>query len=111
MKSADFRKLALSLPEAVESSHMGHPDFRVNKKIFASLFTKDDVERGMVKLTPEQQRDFVKSDPRAFEPIAGGWGRGGATQVNLKAAKTTSLRKALLAAWLNVAPQRLTEGD
>lgn len=109
MTTAAFRKLALNLPEAVESAHMGHPDFRVNKKIFATLFTRDEVEWGMVKLTPQQQREFVKSDPKAFAPIPGGWGRGGATQVNLKAAKVGPLKKALLAAWLNVAPKRLTD--
>lgn len=109
MKPADFRKLALSLPEAVESSHMGHPDFRVNKKIFASLFTRDEVEYGMVKLTPEQQKQFVKDQPKMFAPIPGGWGRGGATQVNLNAAKAGPVRRGLLAAWLNIAPKRLIE--
>lgn len=107
MKPADFRKLALSLPEAVESAHMGHPDFRVNKRIFASVFTRDNVEFGMVKLKPEQQREFVKADPQVFEPVAGGWGRGGATQVNLKTAKKRSLRLALFTAWFNIAPKRL----
>jgi hypothetical protein len=33
----DFRRIALSMPEAIESSHMGHPDFRVAGKIFATL--------------------------------------------------------------------------
>jgi predicted DNA-binding protein (MmcQ/YjbR family) len=36
MTEDDFRKLALSLPEAEESSHMNHPDFRVGGKIFAT---------------------------------------------------------------------------
>ena len=34
---ADFRRTALRLPEATEGAHMGHPDFRVRNKIFASL--------------------------------------------------------------------------
>ena len=29
----DFRRLALALPEAEESQHMGHPDFRVRGKV------------------------------------------------------------------------------
>ena len=33
----EFRKLALSFPEAIESAHMHHPDFRVGGKIFATL--------------------------------------------------------------------------
>jgi hypothetical protein len=32
-----FRRLALALPEASESSHMGNPDFRLNDRIFATL--------------------------------------------------------------------------
>lgn len=109
MKPADFRKLALSLPEAEASAHMGHPDFRVNKKIFATLFTREDVEYGMVKLTPEQQKQFVQDEPKMFAPIPGGWGRSGATQVNLKAAKVGPVRKALHAAWLNIAPKRIKD--
>jgi hypothetical protein len=37
MKAADFRRIALALPEAVEGSHFGNPDFRVGGKIFATL--------------------------------------------------------------------------
>ncbi len=38
MTADEFRFLALELPEAVESSHMCHPDFRVRGKIFATLW-------------------------------------------------------------------------
>jgi len=48
----DFRALALALPDATESSHRGHPDFRVRNKIFATLWPEQN--RGMVKLHPEQ---------------------------------------------------------
>lgn len=37
MTPDEFRRLALSMPQAVESAHMDHPDFRVGKKIFATL--------------------------------------------------------------------------
>jgi hypothetical protein len=37
MTTKDFRHLALSFPEAVESAHMNHPDFRVRGKIFTTL--------------------------------------------------------------------------
>ena len=49
-----FRRLALSLPEAIESAHMGHPDFRVGGRIFATLGSPDS-SHGMVKLKPDQQ--------------------------------------------------------
>ena len=68
----DFRRMALSLPEATEGAHMGHPDFRVRNKIFASLGVPD-AAWGMVKLTPEQQDMLMAAEPAAFKPAAGAW--------------------------------------
>ncbi len=98
--------MALSFPEAVESAHMDHPDFRVGGKVFATLGYFDK-GWGMVKLFPDQQAEFVKAEPKVFVPAKGYWGRRGATCVRLKGAKKTALRKALVAAWLNTAPKRL----
>ena len=106
MTADGFRRLALSFTEAVESAHMGHPDFRVGGKIFATLGYPDG-GWGMVKLTPEQQEAFVSAEPAVFTPVKGGWGRQGATNVRLRLAKVRSLRVALAAAWGNVAPRRL----
>ena len=108
MTSDDFRRLALSLPEAVESAHMDHPDFRVGGKIFATLGHPAE-GWGMVKLTPEQQHYFLKDEPKTFVPVKGAWGRRGATSVNLKAASKKTLQKAIRAAWRNTAPKRLAE--
>jgi len=105
MTADDFRSLALSLPEATEESHMNHPDFRVRGKIFATL--GPDEAWGMVKLTPEQQGLFVRTEPKVFQPIKGGWGRRGCTQVILEAATEPSVRQALVAAWRNTAPKTL----
>jgi hypothetical protein len=96
------------MPEASEVGHMGHPDFRVRGKVFATLCYPDE-DWGMVKLTPEQQEAFVSAEPAVFVPVKGGWGRRGATNVRLRPAKTRSLRMALAAAWLNVAPRQLVE--
>lgn len=101
-----FRRLALSLPEAVESAHMGHPDFRVGGKIFATLGSPD-ASHGMVKLKPEQQELFMRVEPDVFAPAKGGWGRAGSTLVVLKRAKVATLRDAMVAAWRGVAPKRL----
>jgi hypothetical protein len=109
MTVGGFRRLALSMPEAAEGSHMGHADFRVRGKIFATLGYPDG-GWGMVKLSPEQQEAFVSAEPGVFVPVKGGWGRGGATSVRLRGAKTRSLRVALAAAWRNVAPRQLTGG-
>ncbi len=106
MTAADFRKLALSLPETEERQHMDHPDFRVAGKIFATLGYPDKT-RGMVKLSPEDQHNFSKDYPDTFVSVKGTWGRRGATSVHLKAAKKEVLRKAIAAAWRNTAPKRL----
>jgi len=103
MTAEDFRNIALSLPEALEQEHMHHPDFRVRGKVFATLGYPDETH-GMVKLTPEQQHDYIRSEPDVFAPSKGAWGRGGSTIVKLKAAKKTTVRKALTAAWQNAAP-------
>lgn len=101
-----FRTLALAMPEAVEVGHMGHPDFRVGGKVFATL-GYPDAEWAMVKLTPDQQEGFVSAEPKVFAPVKGGWGAKGATNVRLKPARVGSVRVALAAAWRNVAPARL----
>ncbi|MBA2306291.1 MAG: MmcQ/YjbR family DNA-binding protein [Acidobacteria bacterium] len=101
MTSEDFRRLALDLDATVEASHMGHPDFRVNGRIFATLHADD--AWGTVKLTPEEQQEFIRSFPAVFVPAAGAWGRQGYTNVALKAATTPAVRGAMLLAWQNTA--------
>ena len=105
MTSDEFRELALSFPEVEERSHMGHPDFRVGGKIFATI--APDEERGMVKLTPEQQALLTRTEPSAFEPASGAWGRNGSTMVTFAKADETTVRQALSAAWKNTAPKKL----
>jgi hypothetical protein len=87
---------------------MNHPDFRVSGKIFATLGYPDPAW-GMVKLTPEQQHNFIKSDPDVFGPSKGAWGLRGSTLVKLKVAKKTVTRTALAAAWRNAAPKGLAK--
>jgi hypothetical protein len=94
----DFRRLALSFPRAEEGSHMGHADFRVGGKIFATLGAPGP-EWGAVGLLPEQQEDFISLAPEAFKPAAGAWGRGGSTLVKLEAVPEDLLEAALATAW------------
>src|SRR5207248_11235101 len=98
MKAADFRRIALSLQGAEESSHMGAPDFRVGGRIFATLASEAQ-GYGNLMLTPEQQAAFVQELPDMFVPIAGGWGRMGATHIRLAAANEEVLTGALSTAW------------
>jgi hypothetical protein len=98
MNTSDFRRIALSLPGAEESSHMGNPDFRVGGRIFATLAS---AKRGYgnLMLSPEQQAAFVEELPDVFSPIAGGWGRMGMTHIRLAAANEDVLAGALHTAW------------
>lgn len=86
---------------------MGHPDFRVGGKIFATLGSPTD-EWGMASLIPEQQEDFILLAPEAFKPAAGAWGRGGSTLVRLAAVSDHLLDAALAAAWRGKAPKPLS---
>lgn len=94
-----FRTIALSLEGAWEGAHMGHPDFRIDKRIFASLHPGN--ECGMVKLTPDQQAALIEDHPNAFRPEAGAWGRSGCTRVVLAAIDEDTLGEALTLAWRN----------
>lgn len=98
MNADDFRRIALSLEGAKESSHMGQPDFRVGGRIFATLASARQ-GYGNLMLTLEQQTAFVEELPEVFVPIAGGWGRMGMTHIRLAAADEDVLAGALRTAW------------
>ncbi|HYK50825.1 MAG TPA: MmcQ/YjbR family DNA-binding protein [Terriglobales bacterium] len=98
MNVSDFRRIALSLDGAEESSHMGAADFRVGGRIFATLASQKQ-GYGNLLLTAEQQADFVRELPEVFLPVAGGWGKMGATHVRLAVVDEDVLTGALRAAW------------
>jgi hypothetical protein len=100
----DFRGIALGLPEVIESAHMGHPDFRIRNKIFATLGVPDK-SWGALRLTPEQQEILMGAEPAAFRPAAGAWGRRGWTHVRLRDVDRTTLKSAIAMAWRNTAPK------
>ncbi len=107
MTAADFRRLALSFPEAVEQSHMNHPDFRVGGRIFATLSV--DEQYGVLLLSPEEQKHYLAAAPTGFSPVPGGWGRKGSTRVHLEEVTDAMLREAMTVAWKKRAPARLTK--
>ena len=96
-----FRRLALQLPEAVESSHMNHPDFRLNNRIFATL-SGQEKGCGVLKLTLEQQQAFLTDQPNIFSPVQGGWGRMGMTCIHLGEADESIMAGALKTAYTNI---------
>jgi hypothetical protein len=99
MKADDFRRMALALNGASEGAHMGHPDFRVGNRIFATLHSGDRF--GMVALTPEQQEQVLAEHPEMFAPEAGAWGRAGSTRVLLGSADEEPVGEAMTLAWQN----------
>jgi hypothetical protein len=101
MNAKQFRRLVLGLESVTEGAHMGHPDFRLDGRIFATLTA--DEKTGMVSLTPEQQERFMREHPATFTPAAGAWGRGGSTLVPLAAADPDVVGEAATVAWQNAA--------
>jgi hypothetical protein len=99
MRESDYRRMALRMDGAVEGAHMGHPDFRVNDRIFATLH--HDRTTGALMLTPDQQQDLMRAHPDAFTPASGAWGRGGATTVRLVSVPEEALGEAMTLAWQN----------
>lgn len=100
-----FQKIALSLPDATASSHFDVPDFRVGGKIFATAGRIDG--KSVLKLTLEQQQMLCEAEPGIFEPVAGGWGRHGWTNLDLAKADAAAAKSALWMAWRNTAPKKL----
>jgi hypothetical protein len=101
-ESDELRRLALSMPDAVEHAHMNHPDFRVGKRIFATLGYPDG-KSGMVKLNSEQQELLVSAKPEIFTPAKGAWGKHGSTLINLETIDEKTAASAIQMAWGNVA--------
>lgn len=99
MTEAGFRRIALKMAGAVEGSHMGHADFRVGGKIFATCGFRKGF--GVLLLAPEQQAGMLQDAPEMFIPVPGAWGEKGATQVVLAKITPALLEPALRLAWRN----------
>ena len=100
MTGDDFRRLALEMHDVTERAHMGHPDFRANGRIFATLDAKEEI--GNVKLSPDEQAEMMRGRTATIEPAAGAWGRQGWTKIRLAAADVPMVRGALLLAWQTI---------
>jgi hypothetical protein len=98
MNANDFRELALGFDNTEESAHMGAPDFRVGGRIFATL-AHEHLGFGNLMLSPELQQMLIAEAPEVFLPVAGGWGRRGATHIRLAEATPQQLLKGLQLAW------------
>lgn len=97
MTADDFRRIALSMPEATPGSHMGQEDFRVGGKIFATL--TEARAFGMVALLPEEQEMLCAAEPAMFQSVPGGWGLQGSTRALYEHADEATLTSAMTMAW------------
>ena len=97
MTAGEYRRMVLALDGVIQAEHMGHPDFRVGGKIFASL--QQGLRAGSVMLSPQDQADFIAAAPDAFMPESGAWGRAGWTRIQLAGADEEIVGEALTLAW------------
>ena len=95
------RKIILSMPEAEESQHHGHPDFRVNNKIFATLWP--DEKRAVVKIRDRTLWSHLS--PHALSTNA--WSKHGAMNVHLQHVDAATFRQLVEDSWYAVAPGKL----
>jgi hypothetical protein len=98
------RQIALVLPGTVEHDHFGRPSFRVNNRIFSTLWLPEN--RMMVKLPIIEQSVFNSFDPTIFYPVPNKWGLKGATLVELSKVRRDMLEDALSIAWRAVISKR-----
>jgi hypothetical protein len=98
------RAIALSMPEAEEKSHFGHPDFRVRNKIFATLWPGG--RTSVLKLGREVLMDLLAQDRATFS-IAPGGERGGWTAVDLTRVDPDQYRSLMIQSWRLTAPKSL----
>lgn len=94
---ATFRRLALLLPDVAEGAHHGHPDFRLEGRVFASLQPGETV--GMVILPPARQQQLLSGGTAGLRAASGAWGRAGCTLIELAAAPDDLLRALLTDGW------------
>jgi hypothetical protein len=67
MNASDFRRIALNLEGAEESSHMGSPDFRVGGRIFATLASE---EQGFGNLMEIKGPRAATAERCAMKPVS-----------------------------------------
>lgn len=106
MTAEDFRRIALSMPEATAAAHQGHPEFRIAGKIFANLSLEEE-GYGVLFLDESQQSELLKTAPDIFSPLPGGLGRKGSTRVFLASITQEALEEAMRNAWKKRAPKEL----
>jgi hypothetical protein len=104
----DVRRIAMALPEVVETPHFDSSSLRVAGKILCTFGPEG--ERVVVKFHPEDQRNLVEDDPQTLTAVPGAWGQKGWTHVRIADLDNERLGSLLRLAWATVAPKRLLKG-
>ena len=95
LSTDDARRLALALPGSAEQDHHSRPSFRVNKKIFATLWDADHMN---VMVDEPGILSAVQAHPDICEEVW--WGKHrAAVRVDLRAADAGLVRELLEDAW------------
>ncbi|WP_119789262.1 MmcQ/YjbR family DNA-binding protein [Flavobacterium anhuiense] len=100
----NFRKLALSFPNATEEPHFEKTSFRVKKKIFATFDEKN--HHAVLKLNEIDQSVFCASSEKIFYPIPNKWGKQGWTIVELSRVRAEMFEDALIRSYETVVSQK-----
>jgi Protein of unknown function (DUF419). len=104
---AQVRKLALSFDESEEQPHFEKTSFRVKKKIFATIDSKN--KKVVLKLSEVDQSVFADYDRAAIYPVPNAWGKQGWTVVELTKVNKDLFKDALTTSYCNVAPKGLAK--
>lgn len=106
---AQFKELAMSLPEVAEGPHhtTGVFAFKVSKKVFATLNTNEN--RCCLKFSEIDQSVFCAFDSSVIYPVPNKWGKQGWTLINLANIKKEMLLDALTTAYCTVASPKLAQ--
>jgi hypothetical protein len=99
-----FRKIALAFPETEEQPHFHLASFRTKKKIFSTLWEKEN--KAMLKLPLAEQSVYCSLEKNIFYPVPGAWGKQGATFVDLDKVHKTILKEAMKIAYQNAGKKK-----
>jgi len=102
------RQMALSLPGTVEQDHFGIPSFRVNKRIFSTLWIHDN--KMMVKLSLMDQAAFSAIDKDVIYPVPNKYGGMGCTLFDLTKVDAGILEDALRTAYQTILDKKKKRG-
>jgi hypothetical protein len=74
MTVEEARSIALEQPDAIESSHHDHPDFRVGNSIFATLWPTQD--RSVLRLPRTFAESLEQQNGELYRIVSRGGGQG-----------------------------------